>query len=147
MCAMNSSVTRASATSVMYSWCFEISPSSRSNGPSNTSRCTWNGTERPRPVTGAASSTTTTFSSGGVAAGDELASQLPVGLGTCVGGRVGGDRLRGDRGVGELHGPRDDRAEDVVAERLDDARDDLTAVQRAAVVHRGQDAVDLEARV
>src|ERR1700761_3955881 len=39
---MNSSVTCDSATSVMSSLCLEISASSRSNGPSNTSRCTWN---------------------------------------------------------------------------------------------------------
>src|ERR1700759_1799331 len=37
---MNSSVTWDSATSVMSSLCLEIRPSSRSNGPSNTSRCT-----------------------------------------------------------------------------------------------------------
>src|SRR5215472_10119713 len=38
---MNSSVTRDSAISVMSSLCLAISASSRSNGPSNTSRCTW----------------------------------------------------------------------------------------------------------
>src|SRR6201999_1048944 len=37
---MNSSVTVDSDTSVMSSLCLEISPSSRSNGPSKTSRCT-----------------------------------------------------------------------------------------------------------
>src|SRR6202451_4855045 len=37
---MNSSVTLDSDTSVMSSWCLEISPSSRSNGPSKMSRCT-----------------------------------------------------------------------------------------------------------
>src|SRR6202020_2554293 len=37
---MNSSVTLDSDTSVMSSLCLEISPSSRSNGPSKTSRCT-----------------------------------------------------------------------------------------------------------
>src|SRR5579875_2662157 len=37
---MNSSVTCESATSVMSSLCLEMSASSRSNGPSNTSRCT-----------------------------------------------------------------------------------------------------------
>src|SRR5262249_40530719 len=37
---MNSSVTWDSATSVMSSLCLEISPSRRSNGPSNTSRWT-----------------------------------------------------------------------------------------------------------
>ena len=39
---MNSSVTWDSAISVMSSLCLEIRPSSRSNGPSNTSRCTSN---------------------------------------------------------------------------------------------------------
>src|ERR1700734_1124538 len=37
---MNSSVTLDSDTSVMSSLCLEIRPSSRSNGPSKTSRCT-----------------------------------------------------------------------------------------------------------
>src|SRR5271170_1517845 len=37
---MNSSVTLESAISVMSSLCFEIRPSSRSKGPSKTSRCT-----------------------------------------------------------------------------------------------------------
>src|ERR1700722_4848376 len=37
---MNSSVTLDSDTSVMSSLCLEISPSSRSNGPSKMSRCT-----------------------------------------------------------------------------------------------------------
>src|SRR5580693_3438472 len=39
---MNSSVTWERATSVISSLCLEIRPSSRSNGPSNTSRCTSN---------------------------------------------------------------------------------------------------------
>src|ERR1700722_20144510 len=37
---MNSSVTLDRDTSVMSSLCLEIRPSSRSNGPSKTSRCT-----------------------------------------------------------------------------------------------------------
>src|ERR1039457_279423 len=40
MWAMNSSVTLESAISVISSLCFEISASSRSKGPSKTSRCT-----------------------------------------------------------------------------------------------------------
>ena len=40
---MNSSVTCDSATSVTSSWCLAMSPSSRSNGPSKTSRWTENG--------------------------------------------------------------------------------------------------------
>src|SRR6185312_8116623 len=39
---MNSSVTWDSATSVISSLCLEIRPSSRSNGPSKTARCTSN---------------------------------------------------------------------------------------------------------
>ena len=50
MCAMNSSVTDASAISVMSSLCLAISPSSRSNGPSKLSRCTSNGVTAPRRV-------------------------------------------------------------------------------------------------
>src|ERR1700761_8215900 len=52
---MNSSVTWDSDTSVMSSLCLEISPSSRSNGPSKTSRCTSNafaprGASSPAPA-------------------------------------------------------------------------------------------------
>src|SRR5215471_3593418 len=41
MYPMNSSVTWDSAISVISSLCLAISASSRSNGPSKTSRCTW----------------------------------------------------------------------------------------------------------
>src|SRR4051795_13156297 len=130
---MNSSVTCASATSVMSSRCLEIRPRRRSNGPSNTSRCTSNGAERPRPVSGVVSGAVSGVvsavagasgeaplsgpmggpeRSGGVAAGDELTGELTVGLGAGVRGGVGGDRLGGHRGVGELHGAADDRVED-----------------------------------
>jgi len=47
---MNSSVTWERATSVMSSLCLEISASSRSNGPSNTSRCTWKALDRAAAV-------------------------------------------------------------------------------------------------
>src|SRR5262245_45843576 len=47
---MNSSVTLDSAISVISSLCLEIRPSSRSKGPSKTSRWTWN-----PPPTGAGS--------------------------------------------------------------------------------------------
>src|SRR5579863_8424031 len=50
---MNSSVTVDSDTSVMSSLCLEISPSSRSNGPSNTSRCT---SKPPVPACGSSGS-------------------------------------------------------------------------------------------
>src|SRR5260370_4582410 len=54
---MNSSVTWESTTSVMSSLCLEMSASSRSKGPSNTSRWTW----KPAvpPVSAAASSPVT----------------------------------------------------------------------------------------
>src|ERR1700684_436771 len=50
---MNSSVTLDSDTSVMSSLCLEISPSSRSNGPSKTSRCT---SKAPVPACGSSGS-------------------------------------------------------------------------------------------
>src|ERR1700677_230828 len=50
---MNSSVTCDSDTSVMSSLCLEISPSSRSNGPSKTSRCT---SKAPVPACGSSGS-------------------------------------------------------------------------------------------
>ena len=43
---MNSLVTWERATSVMSSLCLEISASSKSNGPSNTSKCTWKAPDR-----------------------------------------------------------------------------------------------------
>src|ERR1039457_6058442 len=46
---MNSSVTWERATSVMSSLCLEMSASSRSNGPSNTSRCTSKALDRAAP--------------------------------------------------------------------------------------------------
>src|SRR5665213_2305905 len=52
MNAMNSSVTVDSDTAVMSSSCFAISPRRRSNGPSNTPRCT----SKPPRASGAASS-------------------------------------------------------------------------------------------
>ena len=90
---MNSSVTLASAISVMSSLCLEISPSSRSNGPAKTSRCTSNGVLPPRRVITPPGVSSTRGgaelgrvglghgASGRAAAGDELAGQLPVGLG------------------------------------------------------------------
>src|SRR4051812_9082973 len=49
MWEMNSSVTFDSATSVTSSWCLAMRPSSRSNGPSKTSRCTSNAAGPPAP--------------------------------------------------------------------------------------------------
>src|SRR6476661_10837155 len=158
MCAMNSSVTFARAISVMSSLCLLMSPSSRSNGPENTSRCTSNGAPPLRrvmtppgvtcpadgPSTAVAASVT---SSGRPTTGDQLSGQLPVRRGGAVRGGVGGDRLGGERGVGELDRAADDGVEDLVAEVVDDAAHDLLAVQGAPVVHRGQDAVDDQARV
>src|SRR5882757_5265911 len=60
---MNSSVTEASATSVMSSLCLAIRPSNRSNGPWKTDRCTWNA-----PRTGSAAT------SGATAVGSAMAA-------------------------------------------------------------------------
>src|ERR1700761_8224910 len=67
---MNSSVTWDSDTSVMSSLCLEIRPSSRSKGPSNTSRCTW----KPAGAGGA-------FSSGSRPSGPGKSAAMPPG--TC----------------------------------------------------------------
>src|SRR5680860_1509840 len=128
MCAMKSSVTRARATSVMSSWCLEISPSSRSNGPLKFSSRTSKGTV---PGAGAV----LTADSGCVTTGDQLAGQLAVRVGPGAGRGVAGDRLGRHGGVRELHGARDDGVEDLVPEGLHHPGDDLAAVQRAAVVH------------
>src|SRR5580765_6480439 len=130
---MNSSVTEASATSVMSSLCFEISPSRRSNGPSKTSRCT----SKATPVWREVSTPPGTSTSGCVATGNELASQAAVGLRARVCRSVRRDRLGGDGGVRDRHRSGDDGVKDVVLEVLYGARHDLTVVQRAAVVHRG----------
>src|SRR5690606_36636801 len=135
---MNWSVTTASATSVTSSWCLAISESSRSKGPEKFSRVTSN-----RPLLAGRASA----ASGGCTAGDELACELLVGVGTGVVRGVGEDRLGGDRGVGELHGAPDDGREHRGAERLAHARQHLARVQRAAVVHRREDAVGLQPRV
>src|SRR5580692_2182583 len=55
---MNSSVTLDSDTSVMSSLCLEISPSSRSNGPSKMSRCT---SKAPVPACGSSGSACVIF--------------------------------------------------------------------------------------
>src|SRR4051812_31901337 len=122
---MNSSVTRASATSVMSSLCLAIRPSSRSNGPLKLSR--W--TSKPADPLGAGAA----GASGGVATGDELTGELAVRDRAGVRGRVRGDGLGGHRRVGELHGPSDDGVQQGVAERLLDPGDDLAGVQRARV--------------
>src|SRR6187402_3172702 len=112
---MNSSVTCASATSVMSSLCLAIRPSRRSNGPLKLVRWTSNAlvpTGALAPVGPEADcSGGTARSSGGVATGDELTCQLTVGRRTGVRRGVRGDRLGGDGGVGELHRAADDRVQ------------------------------------
>src|SRR5690606_12760208 len=139
------SVTCARDTSVMSSLCFAMSESRRSNGPEKFSSVTAKGV---RPACGAAPSGASEdgagAASGDVTAGDELTGQPPVGLGPGVGGRVARDRLGGDRRVRELDRPVDHGVEDPVPEPLADAFEDLARVERAAVVHRHEDAVELE---
>src|ERR671912_1676204 len=167
MCAMKSSVTSARAISVMSSLCLLMSPSRRSNGPVKTSRLTSKAVAGARlvrtppgttsavgaaasgagPVPPPASSGTVTIRSGRPTARDELAGELAVGVRPLVRRVVGRDGLGGQAGVRELHGPRDDRVEHLVAEVVDDARDDLARVQRPAVVHRREDAINLQPRV
>ena len=48
---------------------------------------------------------------------------------------------------GKRDGAGDHGVEDLVAERLDDPGQDLAAVQRAGVVHRGQNSLKLKSRV
>ena len=62
-------------------------------------------------------------------------------------GSVGDDRLGGHRRVRELDRAPDTRIEHEVAEGLLQALEDLARVQRPRVDHRGNDAVDLQARV
>src|ERR687897_1009733 len=141
--------------------------SRRSNGPVKTSRLTSKavagarlvrtppGTtsavgasaSRAGPVPPPASSGTVTIRSGRPTARDELAGELAVRVRPLVRRVVGRDGLGGQAGVRELHGPRDDRVEHLVAEVVDDACDDLARVQRPAVVHRREDAIDLQPRV
>src|SRR5690606_38755130 len=142
---MNSSVTWARATSVMSSLCLAMSDSSRSKGPEKFSRVTANGV-RPGGVAASAAGCWegAAAGSGDVTAGDELTGEPPVGLGPRVPGGVAGDRLGGDSGVRELDGAVDDRVEHPVAEALADAFEHLPGVEGAPVVHRDEDAVELE---
>ena len=57
---------------------------------------------------------------GGAAAGDQLAGQLTVGLGTGVVRGVRQDRLCRDGGIGELNGALDDGVEDLVSKGVND---------------------------
>src|SRR5690606_23324438 len=144
--AMNSSVTWASAISVMSSWCREISPSKRSNGPSKFARCTENG-ELPRGApgdAGAGGARSGSVVSGCGATGHELPSELAVGVRAVVRRRVARDRLGGDRRVGELHRAPDDGVQQLVPEGLMDAFDHLARVQGARVEHRRDDAVEVQ---
>src|SRR5688572_6099832 len=102
---MNSSVTWCRDTSVMSSLCLAISPSSRSKGPSNTSRWTW---KPPEPGAAGRSLTSSTVAAltGSCEAAppvEHLLGQLSVGVGAHRGGVEHGDRLAHHRGVGEPH--------------------------------------------
>src|SRR5680860_1802970 len=109
---MNSSVTRLSEMSVMSSSCLLINESSRSNGPSKLPRATENA--------GAAAAL------GDGATDDQFPRDLHVGLGRGVLRRKLGDRNACDAGIRELHRAADDRLEHAIAERVDDALEDLT---------------------
>src|ERR1700744_765431 len=135
---MNSSVTLLSDTSVMSISCLEMRVSRRSNGPLKWGRLT----ENPPSDSGTASSPAGDVSprsdrlgfspSNSAAAlrdgatGDQLSRQLPIGLRR---GMLGGkccERFAGDTRIREFHGATDDRFENVVAEGVDDAFEDLT---------------------
>src|SRR5215207_1476345 len=156
---MNSSVTAESDTSVMSSSCFAMSERSRSNGPSKFVRATRN------PASDASTAPSSTGTVAGESAGtlapdtrsseagsasgdrateDQLPRELPIRLGRLVVGGELGDGRRCDGGIGELDGARDDRLEHLLAEGVDDPLEHLTRVQRARVVHGGQDAVELD---
>ena len=62
-------------------------------------------------------------------------------------GSSDGDRRTGHGRLGELHRLGDHRLVDLVAERLDHPLQHLAAVGGAAVVHGGQDALELEVEV
>src|SRR5918994_1875343 len=151
---MNSSVTADSVTSVMSSSCFAMSESSRSKGPSKFDSATRN----PVPdaagapcatgtVASEACSPGTGSASGDRATEDQLPRELPVRLRRLVVGRELGDGRRRDGGVGELDGAGDHRLEHLLTEGVDDPLEHLTGVQRARVVHGGQDAVELDGGV
>src|SRR5918994_6273515 len=170
---MNSSVTAESETSVMSSSCFAMSESSRSNGPSKFVSATRKpgadasatpssagtvagallppgalpGALTPGTLSPDRRSSEAGSASGDRATEDQLPRELPVRLRRLVVGRELGDGRRRDGGVGELHGAGDHRLEHLLAEGVDDALEHLTGVQRARVVHGGQDAVELDGGV
>src|SRR4030095_10921360 len=148
---MNSSVTAESDSSVMSNSCLAMSESSRSNGPSKFDSATRNPVSAAPlpagPLAPPAPSTETGRASGDRATEDQLPRELPVRLRRLVLRGELGDRGRRDRGVGELHGARDDRLEHLFAERVDYALEHLARVQRARVVHRREDAVELDGGV
>src|SRR5690606_3135547 len=136
---MNSLVTMLSDTSVMSSSCFEISESSRSNGPSKLPRLT----EKPAASGTATSGSTDAPGSvegsvtalGDCATHDQLSGELTVSLGGGVLRRELGDRRGGDGCVRELHGATDHRLEDAITERLDHPVQNFARVEGAGVVH------------
>ena len=111
-----------SETSVMSSLCLEISPSSRSKGPSKTSRCTLKVSSVGLPVCSVIPPLSRRRDRRSplhrVPPGENFAGQLAVGVGAHGGGVELGDGLTGDGGVGEADRAVDDRVEDLLAERL-----------------------------
>src|SRR6185312_1362568 len=138
---MNSSVTLLSDTSVMSSSCLPMSDRSRSNGPLKLLRLTEN------PCASISGSATVIAALGRSATSYQLSRELAVGLGRGVIRRERRDRRSGDARIRKLHGAADDRLEHPVAEGLDDPLEHFARMQSARVVHRREDAVELEARV
>src|SRR5215217_7314521 len=123
---MNSSVTAERETSVISISCFEIKDSSRSKGPLKLASEIWN------PVASVSSSP---IGSGDRATRNQLSCELPIRLSGRVLRREARDGRTGDARVGELHRATDNGLEHLVAERLDNALENLARVERARVVH------------
>src|SRR4029453_6669076 len=81
------------------------------------------------------------------AARDKFLCEAAVGVCTDVVTGIARNRLRGPGGVRELNGTLDDGLENFVTEGLHEARDDFAAVQGAGVVHSGEAATPLRARI
>ena len=78
---------------------------------------------------------------------EQLPSERAIGRGAVRARGVRRDRLPRHGGLGEAHGARDDGVEDRLAEGLDHPAEHLPAVQRAGVVHRGHNSLNLKLRV
>ena len=106
--AMNSSVTCASATSVMSSLWRAISDRRRSKGPSKTGNETAKSSSSPWISIGL----------GGVTTGDNFARQPTIRVRPRVVGRIRQNRFRSYRRVRELNSATDASVEDEVTESL-----------------------------